>query len=337
MTEDIDILNLFTSEDNRQDTSELQFYNTFEEKKSVFGIYQRFDSSTLFMNFVNNELPALLGGKKAVYRGLGQARYRLFNKAQRSYANNEANGPKDNGNYHRAIAELITNAISVNNRVLAEFFKATGLRNSHIAVLSFLQHYGAPTPFMDWTSDIFVALFFAIMEMTDEEIDKYHTQACDYKIVDYFSLILIIEDSTLDQITAFKQLKATNIGSVNYEALRRKKFQFIREIYKAGRPTFSLLNNLHIINQKGLFIYNNSSWLPLEEVFFKEWKGYYIGNTILNRQTPRTPVICIDVHKSIAFHIRRQLKKMGYNSKMIFSKPEDIAKQAIPKILLKGR
>jgi hypothetical protein len=327
-----DLIKLWSAEDDRDDTSNLQFYKSFKEKKNVFGTHVRFESSSQFMYFINYELPDLLGSQIAVYRGLSSAKYRLFNNAQRSYKNNKKNNPKDELYYHEGIAQLIANARSVNNGVLSAFFKATGLKDSHLSVLSFLQHYGAPTPFMDWTTDHNVALFFAIMSMKDEQIDSYHNGSVDYEIEDYFSLTVMIKDQALNQINDFRQLNATNTGSVNYNRLKKKKVQFIEEMYKSGRPSLSLVNNLHIVNQKGLFIYNNSPNLPLEEVFFKYWKGYYLMNMSYEGNTPRSPMICIDIHKSVAFHIREQLRKAGYTKKVIFSKPEDIAKSAIPKI-----
>lgn len=329
---DADMIKLLESEDNRNDTSELEYYTSFSQKKDIFGTYLQFESSTMFMYFIKHELPNLLGANSAVYRGLSAANYRLFNKAQRVYKAKNSNNFKDEESYHTGIAELITNAGSVNNGVLPGFLQATGLRNTHIPILSFLQHYGAPTPFMDWTTDISVALFFAIMGMKDDEIDRYHMHSVEYNINDYISLAILIKEHTLGQINEFRQLKATSTGAASYDKLRKKKFQFIDETYKSGRPSLSLMNNFHIVNQKGLFIYHSSSYLPLEEVFFKYWKGYYLINTMLGRTTPRSPIICIDIHKSIAYHIREHLLETGYTSDTIFTKPEEIALKSIPAI-----
>jgi hypothetical protein len=156
---DEELLQLLYSEDERKDTSDLEIYNSFDEKRNIFGTYARFDSSTKFMDFINYKLPDLLGTNSAVYRGLASAQYRLFNKAQRFYRAKTSNDNKDEERYHTGITEMIANARSVNNRALPAFFQATGLKDSHISALSFLQHYGAPTPFMDWTTDPFVRFF----------------------------------------------------------------------------------------------------------------------------------------------------------------------------------
>jgi hypothetical protein len=105
------------------------------------------------------------------------------------------------------------------------------------------------------------------MGMRDDEITKYHMESADCEIDDYLSLTILIKEHTLGQINEFKQLKTTSIGAASYDKLRKKKFQFIDETYKAGKPSLSLINNLHIVNQKGLFIYHSSPYLPLEEVF----------------------------------------------------------------------
>jgi len=283
MINDEEFLALFTSEDGRLDTGDLQFYDDFAQKKELFGTYVKFDSSTQFMHFVNRELPELLGEQTAVYRGLSSGRYRLFNKAQRAFITSGRNDPKDEKSYHAGISALINNARSVNNCVLPKFFKATGLKDSHLSILSFLQHYGSPTPFMDWTTDPFVALFFAIMSMTNTEIDNYHMGPVDRGIEDYFSLNILIKDQALNQFNEFKQLRSTKSGSIEHARLKKKKFQFIEEMYKSGKPSFSLVNNLHIVNQKGLFIYNSSTFgrgflQTLESLLFNEY-GIRAKNT----------------------------------------------------------
>jgi len=121
--------------------------------------------------------------------------------------------------------------------------------------------------------------------------------------------------------------------SVQYRTLKKKNFQYINERFKSGRPAFSLFNNLRITNQKGLFIYHNSSFLPLEEVFFKKWGMYWLINNAKGLSTARSPLICLNVHKSIAHAVRRELlAENGYTHTYMFPTPEKITEQAIPEI-----
>ncbi len=69
-------------------------------------------------------------------------------------------------------------------RILDEAFEqrvnGTSLVNGErdeLAMLSYLQHHGCPTPFLDFTSDVRVALFFASQEPkgagNGSELDNY--------------------------------------------------------------------------------------------------------------------------------------------------------------------
>src|SRR5258708_13998466 len=131
---------------------------------------------------------------------------------------------------------------------------------------------------MDWTTDIYVSLYFAVNGLTDGKIKWYFENQNGSDIDDYFSIYILIEDQILGQISDFKQLSLTTKTTAQYSTLRKKPFQYIDERFKSGRPVFSLFNNLRITNQKGLFIYSNSSYLPLEEVFYKKWLMYWLVN-----------------------------------------------------------
>jgi len=122
-------------------------------------------------------------------------------------------------------------------------------------------------------------------------------------------------------------------SAVSYNTLRKKPLHYINEKFKSGKPVFSLANNLHIANQKGLFIYNNSSKLPFEEVILKNWTLHFIGNMSQGRKMFRTPLICFNFHKSIGYSLKRKLTEIGIIKENIFSKPETIAKKAVPKLL----
>ncbi len=324
---------LLEKEDQRPKTDHLLVYSSLTEKRNAFGGYQNFESGTKFFYFIQYELPQLLADKKVVFRGMTQAKYRLFNKAQRAYQANKAINVKDEKTYHQSIEQMIENARTVNNSVLSNFFKTAGLRDNDVAILSFLQHYGAPTPFMDWTTDLYTSLYFALSGCTDEQLEHFQNGADTYEIDDYFSFYMLIEDHILDTVSSFSQLSISSNSAVKYKTLKKKKFQYIDERFKSGKPVFSLVNNLHITNQKGLFIYNNSSNMPLEQVFLLHWTMHYLGNMSKGRNTPRTPMMCINFHKSIGHRLRKELREMGINDDTIYSKPEGIAKKAVPDIL----
>jgi len=130
-----------------------------ESKNELFGSNHTFDSSTKFLSFWD-EIKDATNGDEFLFRGVEEASFRLFNKAQRIYLNNKRHFEFRQFKYHDLIAEMIGKAREANNRLLPRYFKALNVRDSDISILSFLQHYGAPTPLLDWTKNMDVALRF---------------------------------------------------------------------------------------------------------------------------------------------------------------------------------
>lgn len=330
-TEDQIFAELWEKEKQRPVTADIVEYSSLQEKKHAFGGCMNFESGEQFLYFIQHELLELLAGKKTVFRGMTQAKYRLLNKAQRAFKANQ--NSKDEKSYHLAIEQMIENARTVNNSVLPKFFKSNGLSDNDVSILSFLQHYAAPTPLMDWTTDLYTSLYFALSGCSDEQLEEFQNGPATYEIEDYFSFYFMIEEYILEMVSSFKQLSISSKSAVKYGTLKKKKFQFISERYRSGKPVFSLVNNLHIANQQGLFIYNNSATIPLEEVFLQHWTKHYLGNMTKGRTTPRTPMMCINFHKSIGHRLRIFLKEQGITDETIYSKPEVIARKAVPELL----
>ncbi|WP_316828603.1 FRG domain-containing protein [Pedobacter miscanthi] len=323
---------LLTKEWNRPRTDHLDIYSSFEEKKSVFDKHYIVRSSTEFLNFIKHELPEQLKDKKVAFRGVNQAKFRMFSSAQRAFRTNTSVLPTDGEIYHSTIVQMIRNARTANRGVLSNFLKSTGMQDSDVSVLSFLQHHRAPTPFTDWTTDINAALFFATDGITKQEVDYYHQTSGADEIEDYISLYILIEDHILNQIGDFKQLSLTSKKAVEYNTLKKKRFQYIRETLRSGKPAFSLYNNLRITTQSGLFIFNNSPNLPLEEIFLEKFMMHWLINNAKGLEAPRSPIICINVHKSIVYWLQREiLSKQGYTKRAIYPNPEHIARMSVPR------
>lgn len=328
--DDASIIKLINEEFNQPNTIDWPEYNSLVDKEKVFGACENIKSTSRFLGFLNREIPELTNGRKVIFRGLSQAKYRLLNAAQRAFKLRNENYGNEKL-YHELIETMIDNARKVDKGVLVNFFKDSGLQDSDVAVLSFLQHYGAPTPFMDWTSDIYVALYFAVSGLSDSDIERcYNNQGSD-DIEDYFSVYMMIEDQVITPIHNVKGLSLKTKKILEYSKLKKKKLQYIDEKIRGKRPAFSLLNNLRITNQKGLFIYNNSSNLPIEEVFKDKWRGHWLIGTASGHEVLRSPLVCLNIHKSIAYHLKnKMLNKLGYTETYIFPTPERIASQAIP-------
>ncbi|WP_284461762.1 FRG domain-containing protein, partial [Chryseobacterium sp.] len=83
-------------------------------------------------------------------------------------------------------SNLISATKKWNNEVVKKLLINSGIdENNDLAYLSYMQHFGVPTPFLDYTNNPYVALFFAIdginFTPSDNEIDNYFSLYFTYK------------------------------------------------------------------------------------------------------------------------------------------------------------
>lgn len=324
---------IWGNESKRQSTENLIFYDSLATKEDLFGVNYTFDSSTEFLSFWD-DLPVKMKDIEMVYRGVSQASFRLFNKAQRNYINNKRHFEYEKCNYHDLILKMISNAQMANDKLLTRYFKAFGAPNNDISILSFLQHYGAPTPLLDWTKDIDIALYFATSQLSDQEVEKHYLLPA-YDINSYASVYLLNINVLKNYTSAFASLSISGKKTNDYVKIRKKKLAYIEEQYCNNKPQFILENNFNILSQKGVFIYNNSPELPLEEVVYKLSLMYYLVAEGLRGEedVKRSPLMCLNINKGIIKDIRDALTKKGINKDKIFPRAEDIALGSIPLML----
>jgi hypothetical protein len=122
------------------------------------------------------------------YRGMAEAKYKLFNSAQREWLVNNIESWGTERNYLNFIKSLISEAKKqkIFEKVL-EYHQINYDNEADFPILSVLQHYGAPTPLMDWSYNLNVALYFAT-----ENVNPF-TASND--IDGYFSIYIIKKDS----------------------------------------------------------------------------------------------------------------------------------------------
>ena len=85
-----------------------------------------------------------------IFRGLNESKYRLYSKMQRKWINEKL--IEKFGSYLDLLVALANNARREQNNILPrflEYFKEG--QTNDLAILSYLQHYGCPTPLLDWT------------------------------------------------------------------------------------------------------------------------------------------------------------------------------------------
>ncbi|MEZ4956698.1 MAG: hypothetical protein R2825_24285, partial [Saprospiraceae bacterium] len=75
--------------------------------------------------------------------------------------------------------------------------------------------------------------------------------------------------------------------------------------------SFSLKNNQNVINQKGVFMWNSSPYLPLEHIGKKQAES-------INPNGNYRFCKCININKSLAGYVRKKLDEKGINDEFIY-------------------
>ncbi len=92
-----------------------------------------------------------------VFRGLHEAKYKLYNSFQRMWFDRSLG---ETGTDPYLLVQNMINACLNPKHVLYKYFKQLGVVCNDWLILSFLQHYGAASPLLDFSKNYKVALYF---------------------------------------------------------------------------------------------------------------------------------------------------------------------------------
>jgi hypothetical protein len=294
--------------------------------------------------------PSRDSDRKVIFRGLTEAKYKLFNSAQRFWIGEELD--KLGRTYEEFIETEIESAKTIQSNLLLKYYHAFGHPAYDLSILSFLQHYGAPTPLLDFTYKFDCAAFFATDGLqhnpsTDIEnyfsiyaIDTSKTRGEFPSIIDQISISL----SQIDEILINNSDNEIDPSKVlqKYEQLQYKTFHDLTLFHIPGftpngftfklksRPQFNLIfnqHNLNIINQEGLFVFNSDPTIPLEY--------HFSGKSEVDSTFHLPKIKCWNIHKSLKEYVIRYLNE-GTNTprtvpidrRLMFPQEEFIAKSS---------
>lgn len=118
--------------------------------------------------------------KSSIFRGVGEAKWKIFSSCQRAFLSGKVYGDNQSLFIEREVSCL-------ESSVLPDYYKKLGIQETVFLCLSFLQHYGAPTTLIDFSTNYEVALWMAVSNI------QYTNNGGD-NIDDYFSLYWIDKD-----------------------------------------------------------------------------------------------------------------------------------------------
>ena len=299
-----------------------------------------------------------------LFRGQREAKWRLYSKLQRHWILDKLS--EKVGDYQALLEKMVADGRDNYN---AKYLESLGEQHddadNDIAVLSFLQHHGCPTPLLDWTYRFQNALYFGLDGLESKERKR--------EIDDYFSVYFIEEKSfehggmrnliyesiekmqeplLLKEIAKiakddahrkemeehFKGRKVIDIkrikgsGLIAHMTMIKHMVNFPATYFGDGKPDdiiFSLNNSINIQNQAGVFTWNADPTKPFEMVVSEQ-------NKLANNSTEDKEYVlceCFNINKKLAGHIQKRLEADGITRELIYPIPDlstwDVYEKAI--------
>lgn len=302
-------------------------YKTFEEKAEHFKQIQ-IDSYKDFKDVYDKHSTSL-----GVYRGITSSSYKIFSSKQREFFNKGSNF-----DYISLIEQ---------NDIIQEYFRLANIPKTELSYLSLLQHYGKPTPYLDFTKNFSKGLFFALDGV---ELKK------DAQDINNYVTIFFISTEDFQLLNASEQFEGGAKANSVFDEFFKNYEDYSKD--KVLRETESLVkiwlwdvfgiqgtskikdfieisNNHRIIMQEGVFIHNEykeNKLLPLEEslkTYLKEesLRNYYSTWDDMDINRP-------DVHEKIREHkdyiddVKRKQARLEENIIVSY----EINKELVPEI-----
>lgn len=278
-----------TKETNKVSKKEGLIQNDIEDKKDLQGI-----------EAVINDLKPKT---KLIFRGVNEASYRLYTSAQRAYDELKLDIP-----YSDFIQFYIDETRK--SKEICNYFVGKKYQITDFLILSLLQHYGYPTPLLDFSYDIYSALFFAIDNMKEgnnNEISNYVSLYIINKANDIFPDIFQVNHNDGENAQWLLEMESEHILEPapemvqDFERLPYDNYKDSSILLVSGGkdsttgvciPTMLDVKyhntNPNLQSQDGLFVYISSLEKSLDRVIYKQ-TGY----------RNKDKIICVNINKKL--------------------------------------
>ena len=150
-----------------------------------------------------------------------------------------------------------------------------------------MQHYGLPTPLLDWTRDPMIALFFAI-DISDQEMQEYVDVYGDVSVE-----LWCVNPAKVNEFSPFNQRRVFNSTDENIQLfLEREDFSTFFPVFFESEK---LEERMGI--QKGAFSIHGTDFRPLDYIYGAPSDGLLYK---------------IEIHLEHVKKIKEQLTEWGY-------------------------
>lgn len=264
-----------------------------------------------------NELPEIkIYNTNLMYRGVKEARYKIFTSAFREWYTGEFD---QLGINFKQFVQCLVDAIRA-NKLLKDYYKSLRIETNDLLYMSMLQHYCNHSPMLDLTHNLDVAIYFALDGIkstnTGSELDDYFSiyafdvfhAAEEWNPIDLF--LVSGQESAQRVIADFRKrshapLDTFHVDNVDdytkwinpsngsglsdiplylFKNPLHSSFVF-PQIISTGEGIY--WSNLNLMAQEGGFLLYNNDSKPLEE--------YLLRKTNVGVK----PIICYNIRKAL--------------------------------------
>lgn len=312
-------------------------YKTLTEKEQFYKCI-KIDTEQEFDKHFNQ---IQSNSKGYAFRSINEAKFKLYSSAQRQWIWYDLFNIQTS--FRNYILRLI-NQIKQNQNIVS-FFRNNNISINDFVILALLQHYGQPSPLIDFTYNPLTTLFFAFDRMTSANTGTindyvsiyriYYNQPCFCSIQDVNANGALNLEKELQKIdipiskidTSSVTAGIANLSYNDYSNLECIPIHGDKMgITNISIPALGFACTYNIINpnlknQEGLFILNTSESNPLGELLRKK------------HQYCEPLIDCFEIKKTLEPYIRsKYLSPHGIDSNIVY--PKDNNSENIKKWLV---
>lgn len=170
------------------------------------------------------------------------------------------------------------------HNVLHDFKHVAGGQEDELKLLFYMQHYGVPTRLLDWTSNPFIALYFALSGTRCDENGNYDEDAAVWALDPgaWNDKALSVRPESVGQALPVRE------ASQNYAPVKviqgRVDSKGLASFQDRPAAVLGIANSARVFAQRGVFTIFGRNLSPMEEQFEK---GDFDRNTLTKIVIPK--------------------------------------------------